>query len=56
MATNFRRQNGEVGEKAFLLGTRIPQRMPGWQSGYVDTPDVLSTSHKNMMNFGALTP
>jgi len=32
----------------------------GWQNGKADgrmnTPDVLTTSHKNLMNFGQLTP
>jgi len=34
MTTNFRRHVGKVGEKAFLLGTRILQRMAGWESGW----------------------
>jgi len=34
VATNFRRQIGEICEKAFLLGTRIPQGMTAWQSGW----------------------
>jgi len=57
MVTNFRRQIGEISELAFILGTRIPQRMEdGKENGRVDTPDVLCTSRKNLVNFGPLTP
>jgi len=35
MATNFSRQICEIGETpSLLLGTRIPQGMVGWQSGW----------------------
>ena len=41
----------------FLFGTRIPQ---GWQDGKVDgrvnSAVVLSTSYKNLVNYGPLTP
>jgi len=51
MATNFRLQIDEIGEKAFLLGiVSIRQRIAEWQrDGRVATCDVLST-------FGPLTP
>ena len=34
MVTNFRREIGRNWRHAFRLGTRIPQRMVGWKSGY----------------------
>jgi len=47
MATNFRRQIVEIGEKSSFLGLAFHN---GWQDGKadgrVDTPDILSTSHK----------
>jgi len=53
MATNFRRHIGKIDENAFLLGTGIAQRMEDCKVvGRVDTPDVLSTLHKNVVNFG----
>jgi len=33
MATNFKREIGRNRRHAFLLGTRIPQQMAGWESG-----------------------
>ena len=34
MATNFRREIGRNRRHAFILGTRVPQRMAGWESGW----------------------
>jgi len=57
MATNFRRQIGRHRRHAFLLGLVFHN---GWQYGNADgrinTPDVLSTSRKNLVNFGLLIP
>ena len=51
MATNFRR------EIALLLLTRIPQRMDYEKAdGRFNSAEVLSTWHKNLVNFGPLTP
>ena len=58
MTTNFRRQIGKIGKRPSLfLGLAF---LNGWQDGKadgcVDTPDVLFISHKNLVNFGPLTP
>jgi len=58
MATNFRREIGRNRRHAFLLGTRIPQRIAEWRSGWapyqVNSEEVLPTSCK-MVNFSPLT-
>ena len=55
MANNFRHEIGRNRRHAFLLGTCIPQRMAGWKTdGRVNSAEVLSTSFKNLVNFGPL--
>jgi len=48
---------GEIGYTLSFLGLAFHK---GWQDGKADgrinTPDVLSTSLKNLTNFGSLTP
>jgi len=55
MATYFRREIGRNRRHAFLLGDCISQR---WQNGTADervnSPEVLTTSYKNLVNFGSL--
>jgi len=56
MATNFRREIGRNRRHAFLPGTQFHN---GWQDGKADgrvnSAEVLSTSCKNLVNFGPLT-
>jgi len=54
MATNFRL---EIGDTPSFLGLAFHK---GWQYGKADrrvkSMEVLSTSYKNLVNFGPLTP
>jgi len=57
MATNFRYEIDRNWRHAFLLRTRIPQRMAVWKSGGdVNSTEVLPTSYNYLVNFGPLTP
>ena len=51
----FVRQMGEIGQTRSILGTRIPQRMAGSESGErVSSAELLPTLSKNLVNFGPL--
>jgi len=56
MATNFRHEIGRNRRHAFLLGTRINGCQDGKADGRVNSAEILSTSYKNLVNFGPLHP
>jgi len=56
METNFRRKSAEIGDTPYFLGLAFHNE---WQCGKanrrVSSTEVLSTSYKNLVNFGPLT-